>query len=263
MVPDNHPYLLTPFDPQPWAPLLVFFPGLDGSGELFYNQAQSLRKHFDLRCLTIPNHNFMDWSELTEASLALISQELQDAQRPAYLCGESFGGCLALLTVLMAPQLFSHLVLVNPASSLRHRPWIGWGAGLTQGLPEPVYKFSSTLLIPWLAALPRLSKVNREALLARMQAVDPATCSWRISLLQKFQVSPAQLARLSLPVLVVVSEKDRLLPSVKEAQTLAQAIPQLYQYFLPDSGHACLLEQEVDLGQILGSMNLLPTPAKA
>jgi hypothetical protein len=37
-------------------------------------------------------------------------------------------------------------------------------------------------------------------------------------------------------------------------------MPQAQKYVLPDSGHACLLEADVNLHDILQSVGFLPTP---
>ncbi|MGL4501138.1 MAG: alpha/beta fold hydrolase, partial [Planktothrix sp.] len=54
-------------------------------------------------------------------------------------------------------------------------------------------------------------------------------------------------SRVNIPALVIASGADRLLPSVLEARFLTQALPNAQMVVLPDSGHACLLENDIDL----------------
>ena len=55
----------------------------------------------------------------------------------------------------------------------------------------------------------------------------------------------------------MASEADRLLSSVTEANRLVRYLPNARQILLPDSGHACLLEGEIRLEEILGSRGFL------
>jgi pimeloyl-ACP methyl ester carboxylesterase len=56
----------------------------------------------------------------------------------------------------------------------------------------------------------------------------------------------------------LASESDRLLPSLLEARRLRSLLGSAHIHPLPKSGHACLLEKELDLSQILQDKNLLP-----
>ncbi|WRH66990.1 MAG: alpha/beta hydrolase [Planktothrix sp. GU0601_MAG3] len=62
-----------------------------------------------------------------------------------------------------------------------------------------------------------------------------------------FQPNKSDLSRVKIPVLVIASGADRLLPSVLEAKFLTQTLPNAQMVVLPDSGHACLLENDIDL----------------
>jgi pimeloyl-ACP methyl ester carboxylesterase len=156
------------------------------------------------------------------------------------------------------------LILVNPASSFNQRPLLSWGIGITQMMPDFLHRSSALTMLPFLAALGRMAQEDRRSLLKAMQYVPPATISWRLSMLQQFQISPRELQRLQFSVLVVASQGDRLLPSVAEAKRLIQQLPKAKLTILPDSGHACLLETNIRLKDILHHHACLPRslPAK-
>lgn len=248
------PYLsfIKPVVSQPGQPLFIFLPGMDGTGKLYQRQAERLYPWFDIRCLSIPNHDFSDWDGLAAQLIALIEGELR-VKYPAkvYLCGESFGGCLALKAALKAPQLLAQLILVNPASCFNQRPWLSWGIPLTQWMPDWLHRSSSLGLLPFLAALGRIAASDRRALHRAMQSVPCEVVSWRLSLLQNFSLSKSALNNLRVPVLLIVSGSDRLLPSQEEGKKLSQHLPIVNMITLPDSGHACLLEKEVKLDRML------------
>lgn len=255
----TYPYFRTPRPTNPRAPLFIYLPGMDGTGLLLDRQLAGLEKGFDIRCLTLALNDLSTWEKLTEQVINLVKVELrQEAQQSVYLCGESFGGCLALKVIDRAPELFKRLVLINPASSFKHDPRTYWGSWLVRPFPEPLHRLSCLSFLPFLAALSQISPNNRRALLDAMQSVSQETSVWRISLLRDFQISEAELRRITQSSLIIASRNDRLLPSVAEAERLSALLPNAQTYTLPNSGHACLLEADVDLYNIIQATGFLP-----
>jgi pimeloyl-ACP methyl ester carboxylesterase len=84
-----------------------------------------------------------------------------------------------------------------------------------------------------------------------MQSVTPESAAWRLSLLSQFVLEELPLERIEQPVLILAAGADRLLPSEAEAERLVSYLPNAQKKLLPESGHACLLETEVKLGDIL------------
>jgi pimeloyl-ACP methyl ester carboxylesterase len=251
----SHIHFLAPSGRAPQKPLFVFLPGMDGTGQLLHTQTAGLETTFDIRCLAIPTDDLTSWDELTARVVRLVEIEKvnRPAEQPIYLCGESFGGCLAIKVALYAPHLFSRIVLVNPASSFHRRPWMLWGGQIIQWFPGVLYQLSAVGLLPYIAALDRIKPENRIALLQAMGMVHQATSVWRLSLLKSFHIDNLPLHRLTQPVLVLASGSDRLLPSIPDAQHLVKRLPDARLLVLPDSGHACLLEEDINLQQILES----------
>jgi pimeloyl-ACP methyl ester carboxylesterase len=58
-------------------------------------------------------------------------------------------------------------------------------------------------------------------------------------------------------VLLIGGAADRLLPSVQEVERLAELLPNAKIVVLPDSGHTCLLETDINLFEIIKSQNFL------
>lgn len=240
------------------APLFIYLPGMDGTGELFHNQTDSLATSFDLRCLTIRPDSYSTWNDLAQDTVRLIQTELTlKSEQQVYLCGESFGGCLALKTALAASNLISKLILVNPASSSHQLPILGLGANISPWLPTWVHRYSAAGLLPFLANLYRINDCDRLKLLESMKSLSPQVISWRLSLLRDFKVADEQLRSLNIPTLAIAGGSDGLLASVQEADKLIDVLPNAQKIVLPQSGHACLLETGVDLAQILKEQNFL------
>lgn len=255
---ESNLYFLLPRPSKRNCPLFVYVPGLDGTGELFQNQIAKLPDDFDFRCLAIPANNLGDWNDLAQETIKLIQKELEfNGDRPVYLCGESFGGCLALKVALTYPSLIKRLILVNPASSFNQTPILSWGIGITQWTPDWLHNYSTLTLLPFLAQLNRVAAEDRQALVKGMKSLPPKIVSWRLSLLKHFSVSPEDLSYLNIPSLIIAGGSDRLLPSVTEAEKLSTWLPQAEAVVLPQSGHACLIETETNLYQILKEHNFI------
>ncbi len=246
-------HFLPPQHPQPHAPLLIYLPGMDGTGQLLRSQTSFLEPAFDIRRLSIPVDDLTDWDALASKIADLIKAELgqEIPRRALYLCGESFGGCLALKLAIAVPELCDRLILVNPASSFKQQPWMRWVTYFTHLLPANLYSLSCIVLLPFLASLDRIDRQDRNLLLQVMQSVKFKSAMWRISLLDSFDVSVTQLQQITQPTLVISSGRDRLLPSAAEGKLLTRMIPQSDLHFIPNGGHAVLLEQDIDLYEIL------------
>ncbi len=253
---DLKPCFLTPKLMHPEYPLFVYLPGMDGTGQLLRSQTTGLELGFDVRCFAIPRNDLTSWEDLTNNVIDLIHVELsKNSQRPVYLCGESFGGCLAQKVAVKAPDLFKRLILINSASSFHLRPWYVWASSLMNLVPEPLYDIGAIGLLPFLAAMERISQRDRQELLETVRSIPSATVLWRISLLRDFHVNEAQLRRFTQPALIIASTDDRLLPSLPEAQRLVSILPNAKLVTLPNSGHACLLESNTNLYDILKENN--------
>ncbi len=221
-------------------------------------QTAGLEAAFDIRCFVIPADTFDSWNALSQQLISLTQAELQIAPHSSvYLCGESFGGCLALNVLLQAPNLFDRIILINSASSFHRVPLLNLGSLILPWTPQFVYDFSSILALPFLAQIARLSPTARQALMQASQDAPKKTAEQRLVLLREFKVDEIALQQVTQPVLVIASQRDCLLPSVHEAQRLANMFPNSQIITLPDSGHACLVEVDVNLYTLLQTHNFL------
>ncbi len=73
----------------------------------------------------------------------------------------------------------------------------------------------------------------------------------RLTLMRQFDIDEMKLHQLTQPVLLIASEDDRLLPSVSEVKHLARNLRNAQVVTLPHSGHACLVEIDINLYKIM------------
>jgi pimeloyl-ACP methyl ester carboxylesterase len=246
-------YPLSFFQPrptQPDLPLFIFFPGMDGTGKLLYKQIDRLAMKFDIRCLMIASNDLSDWSSLVDRSLQLIATELTEG-REIYFCGESFGACFAMQVAGQMSAKINELVLINPASSLVRLPWLAGGGALSRLLPDALYPLSARVLVNFLIDADRVAATERQSLLNAILSVQPQSAAWRLDLLRQFQVHSILPKIVNIPVLLIAGELDRLLPSVPEVRILQRLLPRSKTILLPTSGHACLLEKDIYLADLL------------
>lgn len=240
------------------CPWLIYLPGMDGSGKLLHTQIPDLAPYCNLRCLSIDREDLSNWKQLATATINCLQAELtKDRLKRVYLCGESFGGCLAMSVAINAPQLVAGMVLINPASSFMQQPILSWGINLTRWMPSWIHSNSALGLLPFLAELSRIKKSDRRFLLNAMKMLSQEVVSWRLSMLRDFFVTASQCQQFQQPTLIIASGSDRLLPSVGEASRLVNLFPNSEIEILPKSGHACLLESEVNLAHILSKHQIL------
>ena len=209
------PCLLVPKTIHLEYPLFVYLPGMDGSGKLLGTQTDGLEAALDVRCLAIPRNDITSWDELASS------------------------------------VLFERIILLNPASSFRSHPLFFWGSQFTDLDPIFLYDTGALGLLPFLASLPRINRGARQELLKAMRSVPPETLRWRISLLREFYIDEYKLSQLTQPILLIAGANDRLLPSTTEALRLANIFPNSRIVVLPESGHACLLEKDINLYEIM------------
>jgi pimeloyl-ACP methyl ester carboxylesterase len=231
---------------QPHLPLLILFPGMDGTGRLFDKQLTRLADRFDVRCLSISNADLSPWVGLVDRAVRLILAELAIDQ-PLYLCGESFGACFAMLVAEQLGTRITKLILINPASSFARSPLLAAGSALSGLLPDALYPLSAMILVNFLINQDRVASIERQNLINEILSVRPQTAAWRLALLRQFPVDSIIPKLMDIPTLLIAGELDRLLPSPSEIATLASMLPNAETKLLPNSGHACLLEQDIHL----------------
>ncbi len=248
---------LSPSTPTPQRLQLIYLPGMDGTGQLFYRQAALLKDFFVIRCMRF--NAWADPRQETWENLAELVRSKLDPERPTVFCGESFGACVALQVAVRNSSRCAGLILVNPASSFRRGPWwLGAGSRLLPWVPDLFYRALSDRSLTMLAELDQIAPSDRQNLADAVRSVPPEVTHRRLMMLSQFNPEYLPLERLKFPVLLVAGAQDRLLPSVDEVNRLSQRFAKAAVEIAPQSGHACLLERQLDLRRMVITRQLLP-----
>ncbi len=236
-----------PYRVQGSGPLLVYVPGLDGTGELFFKQTARLAPANRVVTFRSRDHGRFTYDDLT-GDLAAIIQDLEEPQ--ATILGESFGGTVALSFALRYPRMVKRVVVINSFPRFRKRVTINLGVQLASGLPFrllwPVRRAASILGL----LIDGVSAQDRHRFWSAIRTVSAEAYARRLELIADLDLE-ARLFEIQTPTLFIVGDRDLLIPSVKEARAMAARIPNARVRVIKGAGHACLLGNRVRLDELL------------
>ena len=261
-------------------PILLFLPDIDLSDYAIRKQLaatpDALRSGFEVRWLTVPADDRTGLAGLVELISESIEDEYAASDRCTYIVGDSFGGALALAVAnsrAKPPGGLRGLVLINPATGveLSNVPLLMPVLDSLTSLPPPLASLSygalaAPLLPAALAGSMSLAGLAADPMaltdiaLKYASALPLETLRFRLALLRSTAetvAAPKQLARLQLPVQVLASSADRLLPSADEARRLVRDLPNARLSLLSGSGHAPLLEAGLSLSDMVRRSNII------
>lgn len=156
-------------------------------------------------------------------------------------------------------SLFDKAILVNPASSFRRVWWLSIGSHLLPVIPDVFYQLGGQLATVFLTANNKLPTKSRKALADSTRSAPKKTLVKRLKLMRDFSINKRALRRVKYSVLLVGSRGDRILPSEKEVNRLSKLFASTQVVILPHSGHACLIEPQVNLYDIMRKYQLAPS----
>ncbi len=175
---------------------------------------------------------------------------------PVHWVGLSSGGFVGVRLGIRRPELLRSLVLMD--TSAEAEPW------------RNRVKYSLMLAaIPWIGFPPLMGETmralfgprflrdarrreERELWRARIMANDPAAVvRFGRAIFSRGDLR-AEAARIAVPTLVVVGERDRAKPPA-EARRLAAAIPGARLEVIPHAGHLSTIEEPEAVDAVLGS----------
>ena len=257
--------------PSSTAPVLLYLPNVDlAGGASLRGQMDDLGRDFDVRALVASAE---DRTTTVEDLAALVATAVDEEPKATYLLGDSFGAVVALAAALRKPRPppgLGGLVLINPATSVE-LSWLPTLAPALDALARAPTAARAPLLplVPLCAAaatvgdsplaLRRVPASQARELASLAASLPPATLQARLASLRAAAVEltlPRKLARLTLPVHLLCSTEDRLLPSADEGRRLARDLPNARLRLLRGAGHAACLDERVRLGPLLRASRL-------
>lgn len=231
----------------PYRPLLIYLPGMEGTGKLFYRQEPLLTPYYKIISIQSRSNPPFDYDELINDVLDAIKRE--DAEK-AIIVAESFGGTVGLQFALRHQDRMEQLVLINTFPYFRRRLRLHMGRAL---LP---------LTFTWLGNALReffyrtalgfegVKKEDIEKIFECTFSHGYSTSRTRMQLIKNLDVRN-RLREIKVPVTLVASGRDKIVPSVKEAHYMSSLLPNARVIVLPDHGHTPLVTTTFSLLSIL------------
>ncbi|KAI3690044.1 hypothetical protein L2E82_48019 [Cichorium intybus] len=250
------------------SPILLYIPGIDGTGTGLVVHEKALGKVFHVQCLHIPVHDRTPFEGLLQIVEETIKIEHDlSPNKPIYLLGESFGGTLALSVAARNPTIDLILILANPATSFERSQALPLYS-LMKSLPEKHYEMLPYVIPPILGDFVKMAMVKIDGTsdvshlwqflcnftkdlpnLSMLSKILPQdTLKWRIKLVESAAAyANSRLHAITAQVLVLASGKDNLVPSKNEAQRLSRLLKHCNIRVFEENGHTILLESGVNL----------------
>ncbi|XP_050369316.1 phytyl ester synthase 2, chloroplastic-like [Argentina anserina] len=261
------PRWLSPLEcgqPLHGSPLLLFLPGIDGTGLGLIMHHQRLGKIFEVSCLHIPPEDRTPYTELVKlVERRILSEHHRSPNRPIYLVGESLGACLGLSVASLNPNIDLVLVLANPATSFSKSP-LQTILPLLQlmpdllpnlGLPHIVSSITGELIADLEKRVGRLSQdltssLSYLSVLADILPVE--TLLWKLKMINTASShANLRLHAVKAQTVILSSGRDRLLPSQEEGLRLRKLLENCEIRTFGDCSHFLFLEEAFDLVTVL------------
>ncbi|XP_065853504.1 phytyl ester synthase 1, chloroplastic-like isoform X2 [Euphorbia lathyris] len=247
------------------SPVLLYLPGFDGVGLGLILHHKALGKVFEVQCLHVPVYDRTPFEGLVTFVEEMVTFEhASSPDKPIYLVGDSFGGCLALAIAARNPDVDFVVILTNPGTSFDRSqllPLIRVMEGLPEGLHSVIpYLLSSVIGNPLKLGmadieftLPLKSKIEQFS--ANLTGYLPHlsdTLLWKLKLAKSAAAyANSRLHAVKAEVLLLASGDDYFLPSRDEAVRLHRLLQNCIVRHFEDNGHLLLMEEGINLLTII------------
>jgi len=234
------------------GPLLIYNAGLDGTGRLFFKQSGTLSKSYRVATYSSREIGNFSYRELTDDIAAIVSDQKESR---AIILGESFGGTVALSFALRYPEMTRALVIINSFPRFRQRVLINLGIALTSMVPFPllwpIRKSANILGL----AIDAVAPSDRSVFWEAISTVNAEGYARRLRLIREFNVEE-RLPEIQSPTLLIAGDRDRVVPSEREACFMASRLPNATLRVIQGAGHAMLMGSQVRISELLNEWNI-------
>ncbi|CAA7041900.1 unnamed protein product [Microthlaspi erraticum] len=222
----------------PGSPLLLYIPGIDGTGLGLIRQHKRLGEMFDIWCLHFPVSDRTPAPDIVKLIERTVRSEyFRSPNRPIYIVGESIGACLAIDVAATNPDIDIVLILANPGfpfatmfESMLNETHVSQMCG---GLLGDFFATS--------ANLPTLFRIlPKDTLLWKLQLLKSATAS-----------ANSHMHTVKAQTLILLSGRDQWLLNKEDIEKLRCALPKSEVRHFESNGHFLFLEHGVDLATII------------
>ena len=229
-------------DPEA-KPLALLIPGLDGTGELYYRQAELLARTHRVRQWNYGRIGQAGLQELTESLGRATGDEPPGS---ILVVAESFGGLVGLNYALLYPERVRRLILVNTFPYYRRRLRIRAACRLAPLLQTQTIRRLREYLVDRFLSREGIRPEDRRRIWDILTRVDHQGYRRRLRIIVETDLR-SRLPEIAVPVVLLAAQRDRIVPSIAEAKFMAAKIPHARLHTFAGAGHALLLTPGVSL----------------
>lgn len=223
------------------GPPFLYVAGVEGTGRLFYKQAEDLARDHTVITFALRGAGRYGLPELIE-DLRFVVRET-GFERVTVL-GESFGGLLTMAAALAHPELFERMILVNTFPFFAQRAKIRLGVAVFSLLPQVLLKIHRTGTARRALFSDDVSEEDRRLFRELTRDLPYEGYVSRMRIIRDTDLR-ARLGEIRVPSLVVAGTVDRLLDSERAARWMAERLPRARLRLLEGTGHTALLSGRV------------------
>ncbi len=235
---------------------IILVPGLDGTALLFYRQIPLLSERFRVETHPLPDDSTSTMDSLVADLLSYCDERGLDR---FVLCGESFGGALTMSFALAHPERLHGIVVLNSFPVIRQRIRISLAPHLIRAIPWGAMRLVRRLTRARLHS-PHTNAEDLREFTERTRAIGRDGYIRRLEILQSYDIRE-RLRDLQVPALFLAGDRDKLVPSVKEARFMSARAPHSQFVVLQGYGHICLIDHDLNLlDYVQPWFESLPTP---
>ena len=219
--------------------MLVYVPGIDGSGELLLETAERLRERF--RLVQVEYVDGVGYGKDTVSDLAASLRQVLDKLgiERALLLAESFGGPVALQFALKHSEVVRGVAIVNSFAYYPRRFDLVMSRIGAKLLPSSVFRF----VRPLIAARKLFGRLCEPDALRRFKERETpnfdANYRTRLRAIREIDLR-SRLGEITVPVALFASERDRVVPSVACLTEMQAGLQDATLRTIPDGGHVAL-----------------------
>jgi 3-oxoadipate enol-lactonase len=242
---------MSPYDPrvsiEGTGPVLVYVPGIDGTGSLFYRQRPLLQA----AGYRVATYRLRDGAPNMDTLVSDLSDVLDSigASAPVTLMGESFGGALSLSYAAAHTERVERLVILNSFPFFKPQLRLKWAVAGLQLVP-----WKTMELVRRVTAFRLHSNHTHISEMKRFLKLTAETTKHgyinRLRILMDYDVRD-RLPSLDIPTLFLAADQDRFVPSVEQAALMAELVPRATVRVLNGHGHICLIAPDLDLAELI------------
>ncbi len=225
------------------GPPFLYIAGIEGTGRLFYKQANDLAQDHTVVSFPLRPEGRYAMNALVE-DVGEVLREVGAEKEPATVLGESFGGALAMSAALTYPALFRRMILVNTFPWFAHRRKIRFGVLVYSVAPYRLVGAYRKLNHGRELFGPDVTQEDRRLFREHTRVVPYEGYLSRMKIVRDIDLRP-HLHEIATPTLVVAGTADRLLDSVGAARTIVDGMPRARLKLLAGTGHTALISCRV------------------